>query len=156
MKTRRNVRVIVLRDQEHLGEVGDVIHVRPGYARNYLLPRRLACLESADALRRIEREKARAADLRRKRADEIAAIAKSLQGVNITLEQRASEEGHLYGSVDRDEIAKALQGRGIGVEPRHVELESAIKELGIFTVKVRLDAETSADVRLWVVDTSSS
>lgn len=155
MHTRRNVKVLVLEDDPILGEVGDVVDVRPGFARNFLYPRRKACPVSKDALARVEREKSVAAATRAKRAAEIADLAKRIEGLSVTLEQRASDEGHLFGSVDAPELAKALREKGFAIEERQIVLERPLKELGIFGVTVRLDAEHSAEIRVWIVDASS-
>lgn len=151
-RERRNVPVLLLEDQENLGEVGDVVDVRPGYARNYLLPAGIATLPTPDALRSIEKAKQDATRRRAERAKKLAAAASALEGMSLTLEQRASEEGHLFGSVGVATIVEALGEKGIAVEEKQVVLETPIKELGIFNVPIRLDAETSAEIRVWVVE----
>lgn len=156
MRTRRNVKVLVLVDDPHLGEVGKVVDVRPGYARNYLLPRGRACRVTKNALAQVERAKERAAATRAKRAAEISALAKSLKGLSLTLEERASDEGHLFGSVAAAELAKALQARGMPVEERQIVLDRPLKELGIFAVPIRLEGDQMTEIRVWIVDASAS
>lgn len=154
-RKRRTVQVLLLEDSEHLGHVGDVVTVRPGYARNYLLPEGLACPVTSDALRRIERAKERAQKARKERAERLARLAAGLEGLSLTLEEKASEEGHLFGSVGAARIAAELQERNLPVEERQIVLEHPLKELGIYTVSVRLDADHTAQVRVWVVEPGS-
>ncbi len=148
----RRMKVLVLQDHEHLGEVGKIVDVKPGYARNYLYPQGLACALSDDALRRVEKGRKEAAAVRARHAADLAALAKTLDGISLTIEERASEEGHLFGSVGSDDIVAALRGKGVTVDAKRVVLEGPIKELGIFNVPIRLDAETTAEVRVWVVE----
>lgn len=154
-RTRRTVPVLLLEDTEFLGEVGDVVDVRPGYARNYLLPSGIATVVTADALRSVERAKTEAAAKRVARAAEVAEMAKSLEGQSLTLEQRASEEGHLFGAVHAATILEALAAKGFHLEEKQIVLESPIKELGIFNVPVQLDADSRVEIRVWIVETDS-
>src|SRR5512134_1275640 len=98
-RVRRNVKVLLLEDNEHLGEVGEVVDVRPGFARNYLLPNGIACPVTPEALQRVERARANAKKVRAERVKKVADLAKQLEGLSLTLEERASDEGHLFGSV---------------------------------------------------------
>jgi len=151
-RDRRSIAILLLEDNESLGEVGDIVEVRPGYARNYLFRAGIATLPTADALRRVERAKKDAVRHRLERSERLAESARALEGLSITLEQRASEEGHLFGSVGISTIIEALAEKGIAVEEKQVLLESPIKELGIFNVPIRLDADAGAEIRVWVVE----
>ncbi|MGQ0613139.1 MAG: 50S ribosomal protein L9 [Planctomycetaceae bacterium] len=152
MKIRRNVKVLLLQDDETLGVVGEIVDVRPGFARNYLFPQAKATQPTKEALLRVEGQKRKAVAMRAEKARQIEELAKVVAGMSLTIEERASEEGHLFGSVGGAEIATALRAKGIAVEARQVELERPIKELGIFNVPVRLDAERKAEVRVWVIE----
>jgi len=156
VRVRRNVKVLLLQDDETLGQVGEIVDVRPGFARNYLVPRGLAAPPTPDALRRVEGQRKKAVALRAEKARLLEGLAKRLAGTSLTIEQRASEEGHLFGSVDAAEVAAALRALGLAVEERQVALERPIKELGIFNVPVRLDAERTADVRVWVIEPAAA
>ncbi|MHC4550601.1 MAG: 50S ribosomal protein L9 [Planctomycetota bacterium] len=151
-RRRHTVPVLLLADREHLGHVGDVVEVRPGYARNFLFPTGTACPVSSDALRRVERVKEQADAQRRHHAARLADLATSLEGLSLTLEERASEEGHLFGSVSAATIVEALAARGLTVSDKQVVLDHAIKELGIYNVPIRLGKESTAEVRVWVVE----
>ncbi len=151
-RSRRNVRVLLVQDRPPLGLLGDVVEVRPGYARNFLVPAGLAAPVTPDALRRIEKQKKRAVLSRTQRDADLRAAAAQLEGLNLTINEKASEEGHLYGSVGTKEILEALLARQIPVEERQIKLEHPIKELGIFSVPIELGPDTSAQVRVWVVE----
>lgn len=151
-RSRRNVRVLLVQDRPPLGLLGDVVDVRPGYAHNFLLPGGVAALVTPDALRRIEKQKKQAVLSRTQRDADLRAAAAQLEGLNLTINEKASEEGHLYGSVGTKEILEALLAREIPVEERQIKLEHPIKELGIFSVPIELGPDTSAQVRVWVVE----
>ncbi|MFB3065987.1 MAG: 50S ribosomal protein L9 [Planctomycetota bacterium] len=151
-RSRRNVRVLLVQDRPPLGLLGDVVEVRPGYAHNFLLPGGVAALVTPDALRRIEKQKKQAVLSRAQRDADLHAAAAQLEGLNLTINEKASEEGHLYGSVGTKEILEALLAREIPVEERQIKLEHPIKELGIFSVPIELGPDTSAQVRVWVVE----
>lgn len=153
-RQRRTLSVLLLEDSEHLGHVGDIVDVKPGYARNFLFPTGTACPVTPAALRQVERAKERAAETRRKRAAQLADQAEQLEGLSLTLEQRASEEGHLFGSVGTGTIVEVLKEKGVAVDEKQVGLEHPIKELGIYNVPIQLDKKTTAEIRVWVVEPS--
>jgi large subunit ribosomal protein L9 len=155
VKKKRTVSILLLEDQENLGEVGDIVDVKPGFARNYLLPTGIGTVPTAQALQSVERAKKVAAEKRAQRAAEIAELAFALADKSITLEERASEEGHLFGSVGVARIVEALEKEGLPVVEKMVALEEPIKELGIFNVPVRLSADQTVEVRVWVVEPTS-
>ncbi len=143
---------VILRDRlENLGGAGDVVNVKPGYARNYLIPQGLA-FEATDAnVKRIEREKAQTA----KRAnDELQGArqrAAAFEGVSVTFTARAGEEGKLFGSITTADIAEKLAEQGIEVDRKQIQLDEPIKALGVFSVPVRLHAEVRPELKVWVI-----
>jgi len=155
LKKKRTVSVLLLEDHEHLGDVGEIVEVRPGYARNFLLPSGLATVPTAQALQMVERAKKAAAERRAQRVAEMAELATALAEKSITLEERASEEGHLFGSVGIARIVDALAGEGLAIVEKMVLLEEPIKELGIFNVPIRISPEKTVEVRVWVVEPSA-
>jgi len=152
---KRTVSVLLLEDHEHLGEVGEIVNVKPGYARNYLMPAGIGTLPTANALQMVARAQQVAAADRAKRVVEMAELAKALAAKSITLEERASEEGHLFGSVSAATIVEALAGEGLMITEKMVDLPEHIKELGIFNVAIRVTPDNVAEVRVWVVEPSS-
>ena len=144
---KRTVSVLLLEDHEHLGEVGEIVTVKPGYARNYLMPAGIGTLPTANALQMVARAQQVAEADRAQRVVEMAELAKALAAKSITLEERASEEGHLFGSVSAATIVEALAGEGLIITEKMVDLPEHIKELGIFNVPIRVS--TVSGVRMF-------
>ena len=146
------MKLLLIREVEGLGKPGDLVNVSPGYARNFLLPRNLASEPTAQALRRVDAERRRAAREVETRKKEGDALAQALENCSVNIPARAGEGGHLFGSVGAAEIVKALAADGRKVEEEWLRLERPIKEVGIYDVPVVLNGETRATVKVWVVD----
>ncbi len=145
------IEVILRDDVTSLGKAGELVRVRPGYARNYLLPQGLAYEATAGNRKRIEAEtRARSARLATEKsgAEEFAA---RLRDTPLTLTGQAGEEGKLFGSVTASDIAEALKASGIEIDRRKIELAHPIKNLGEHVVAVRIHPEVPAEVRVTVV-----
>jgi large subunit ribosomal protein L9 len=143
---------VILREHvEHLGVRGDVVKVTPGYARNYLLPRKLALAVTENNKRQIEREKklAEARDLEERSAAE--AVAARMAALDIEIARRTGENDALYGSVTSADIAQALKDKGFEVDKRKVQLPEPIKALGESTIAVKIHREVTAQVKVRVV-----
>lgn len=143
--------VLLREDIEHLGARGEIVKVKAGYARNYLLPRKLAVQATASNVKQIEQERKA---LLRKEANERATAdqqAVELGKLQLTFERKVGEHGLLYGSVTTMDIAEALRGRGFEVDRRRITLPEAIKGTGRFTAHVRLHREVGIDVAVEVV-----
>jgi large subunit ribosomal protein L9 len=153
---RRGVELMLAEDVAPLGKQGDVVLVKPGYARNYLVPQGLATVVTAGAKRMIAKHKERQAEILRKKLAEIRKLGDAISKYSVTLEANATPEGHLYGSIVAVDIAKALQKASFAVEPDNVRLDGPIKELGLYTVKMHLHADVECDVKVWVVPTASA
>lgn len=145
------VRLLLLEDVRKLGHVGDVVEVRPGYARNYLMSRRLATEPTEENIKAIEEKRKAAAAARAKQLKEFEALAARLADVSVTIERAANPEGTLYGSVQNRDIAEALQAQGFAVLPEHVVLDKPIRTLDNRVVKLEFTDEVSAQVKVWVV-----
>lgn len=143
--------VILREDIEKLGHRGQVVKVAPGYARNFLLPKRLAVL-ATDANKKIVAQE-REAWLRKeaKLKNEAEDLGRMLGGVTITITQKAGEEGHLFGSVTAKDIADALEQQHYNIDRKKILLEDHIKQVGEYKVPVRLHREVTADVTVNVV-----
>lgn len=143
--------VILREDITTLGKAGELVRVRPGYARNFLLPKGLAYEATAGNKKRIEGEqKARQARLAAERA-EAEAQAEVLRAVNISITAKAGEENKLFGSVTAQDIADALAAQGHQVDKRKIELEQPIKVLGFHAVPLKLHPDVVAELRVNVV-----
>ncbi len=145
-----HVNLILLDDVEKLGLAGDEVHVAPGYARNYLLPRGLAAKATPGTLRLIESRKALIAARRAKELEEAKALAAKLAEVELSIAMQATEDDQLFGSVTARMIADQLAAQGFNVEHSRIKLDP-IKTLGSFEVEIKLHADVTAKVKVWVV-----
>ncbi len=145
------MRLLLLKDVRKLGNLGDIVEVKTGYARNYLIPQRLATDPTEENIKAIEQEKKRAAAERAARQRVFTELAEKMKDVQVTIEAAANPEGTLYGSVGRKEIADALHALGFAVRPEHVELDPPIRTLDNRTVTVRFTDELATEVKVWVV-----
>ncbi|MGE5092227.1 MAG: 50S ribosomal protein L9 [Bacillota bacterium] len=143
--------VILREDVKSLGKAGDLVRVKPGYGRNYLLPSGLAYEATEGNKKRIAAEtRARSTRAEAERTEAQAQAAR-LGAVELTLKGKAGEEGKLFGSVTASDIAEALAAKGFEVDRRRIELDQPIKTLGRHTVGVRLHADVRAEIRVDVV-----
>jgi len=143
--------VILRENVEKLGAAGDVVTVKDGYARNYLLPRGLAYPATDGNRRRLESEhksRSRRVEAEVGQAKEIAA---KLEAVSLSFSMKAGEGDKLFGSVTTHDIAERLKAEGFDIDKKAVELQEPIKALGVYKVPVRLHADVKPDVRVWVV-----
>jgi large subunit ribosomal protein L9 len=145
-----NVQVILSEDVPSLGRPGDVVKVRAGYARNYLLPRGLAVEANSKNLRAFEHHKGLAMLRREANKGQALKLKQQLEALALTISANAGEKGKLFGSVTNIDIERALRERGFDIERRKIMLAEPIKQLGEFTVPVRLDPEVEAGVKLTV------
>ena len=145
-----NVQVILSEDVPNLGRTGDVVKVRAGFARNYLLPRHLAVEASQKNLREFEHNK-RVSTLRRERQKSHALTLKEkVEALALVIKARAGEEGKLFGSVTNIDIERALREQGFDIERRKIQLPEPLKRLGDFRVAIRLEAEVEASLKVEV------
>ncbi|MBI5864024.1 MAG: 50S ribosomal protein L9 [Planctomycetes bacterium] len=143
--------LLLVKDVRKLGYVGDVVKVKEGYARNYLLPQRLATEPTAENTKAIETAKQAAAADRARKTREFQEIVTRMKDVSVTIEAAANPEGTLYGSVGPKEIAVALQAQGFAVLPDHVALDVPIRTLDNRMVKLEFTDEVETQVKVWVV-----
>lgn len=136
---------------EHLGRVGDVVNVRPGYARNYLLPNGYAVMVTQANVAEIERARARALAEEQERVGSLKDLADKMADVSVTIEGRANEDGHLFGSVGPTQVAAALREKGFTIEDKQVRMENQIKEIGVFDVALHLHQDIDPTIKVWVV-----
>src|SRR5205085_8829809 len=138
-------------DVPNLGQQGDLVEVKAGYGRNYLLPNGLATVPTEHNLRLLDRYKQRVKAAREARVADLRVMAEQIQRLTVTIEANANEEGHLYGSVGAPEISKALKGQNLNVDPEMVRLEGPIKECALFGVKLNLGYDIESEVKVLVV-----
>jgi large subunit ribosomal protein L9 len=143
--------VILRQDVDNLGRAGEVVTVKDGYGRNFLLPRGLAYQATDSNKKRIESENAQKA---KKRAGEVAAagtLAAKLEALSLTFTMKAGEGDKLFGSVTAGDVADKLKAEGFDVDKKAIDLAEPLKALGVYRVPVRLHADVKPEVRVWVV-----
>lgn len=144
------MQVILQENVEKLGTRGQVVEVSPGYARNFLLPRKLALEATAANLKRLEKIRATLAKREANERESAAKLAELLGAVTLTLRRKAGESDHLFGSVTAADISEALAAEGYTVDKRKIRLEEPIKLIGEFTVPVRLHPDVETAVKIVV------
>lgn len=145
------MKVILRQDFEQLGKIGELVDVKEGYARNYLIPRKIAYQATPSSTRQLEEEKkqhTKRVDKEKKTSETLAA---ELEKVSITIQMKVGEDEKLFGSVTSQMIADQLKEKGITIDKRLIELEDSIKALGIYTVDVKLPGSVIGKVKVWVV-----
>ncbi|MBN1851591.1 MAG: 50S ribosomal protein L9 [Pirellulales bacterium] len=147
------IELLLIQTVEHLGKQGAIIEVKPGYALNYLIPQGLATIASAHHKRMVEKHRERLDAIERARVADLKRFAEKLGKQSVTIEANATEEGHLYGSVGAMEIVASLKKNDISIDPDQIRLEGPLKELGLYTVKVRVSSEIEGELKVWVVPT---
>ncbi|OHB75777.1 MAG: 50S ribosomal protein L9 [Planctomycetes bacterium RBG_16_55_9] len=145
------MKVLLCEDIEKLGWLGDVVEVNEGYARNYLLPQRLAKPATETAIRAIADEKAKRAEQRKLEGRRLQAAAEAVNGAEAVVAAKANEQGHLFGSVSAREIAANLRSQGFEVADEIVQLPDHIKQVGTHAVTLRFAADVTATVNVVVV-----
>ena len=145
--------ILMTQPVTHVGQAGEVVKVRPGYARNYLLPMGLATFATPHNLRIVEKHRERVRQLEQARRADLVNLAQVLANKPITIEANANAEGHLYGSVNADQIAAALKSDNFDITAENVKIEGPLKELGLYTIKLHLGQDVDTEVKLWVVPT---
>lgn len=150
------MKLLLKKDVPSLGYVGDIVNVKIGYARNYLLPNRLAMEPTKGNIRAIAKDKEEADKRRRAHLESLKAIADAVNEAEVTIEAAANPDGHLYGSVGAREISAALREQGHQIEPGNVELRDPIRRLDSQTVMIRLGHDVTAEVKVWVVASGAS
>jgi large subunit ribosomal protein L9 len=143
---------IILRQAvENLGKPGDVVTVKNGYARNFLLPHGIAYEATPGNLKRISQERGRLDAAESERVNSAQDLAKRLDEVQLTFSARVGEEGKLFGSVTSADIAEQLTAQGFHIEKRLIDLHEPIKALGVYRVPVKLHADVKPEIRVWVI-----
>jgi len=151
-----NVKLLLNESIKSIGRVGDIVEVSSGYARNYLLPKGLAVEPTPGNVKRIEARKQEIEKQERARREEQAALLKQLEAVEVTLERRANEQGHLFGSVSSTDIAKALQAQGFNIQPDDVNLPGKLDRIEKYTVTIKFAEDLKGDIKVWVAPDAES
>ena len=145
------MQIILKEDIHNLGKGGELVTVKPGYGRNYLIPQGKAVIATARSVAQLEHEKKLIAARNSKLLKDAQSIADRLAQIEITVERKVGSEDKLFGSVTTRDIEEALAVKGVKVDKKHVHLAEPIKSLGIYTVEIKLSPEVTGKVKLWVV-----
>lgn len=145
------MKIILKEDIEKLGSAGDIVDVKPGFGRNYLIPQKKAVMATGGALREYENMK-RAAALRAERTvDDAKELAEKLEATSVTLTVTAGEEEKIHGTITTAQIAEALEEKGIMIDRRKITIDQEVKSLGEYTATVELVGDLKPTIKVWVV-----
>ncbi len=146
------MKIILRKNVENLGKIGDIVTVKDGYARNYLIPREFAYLAKAGSIKRIEIEKKQYQKQLEQTVEEAKVLASKISDTQVTIKMKVGEDSKLYGSVTNQMIAAELAVKGFDIDKKYILIEEAIKTLGVFDVKVKLHSDVSTAIKVWVID----
>lgn len=150
------IELLLIQSVDHLGEQGDVVEVKRGYAVNYLIPQGLATFATEHHKRMVEKHRAKLLELEKQRLKTLRDLAAHIAKQSVTIEANANDEGHLYGSVGAPEIVSALKAVDISLSTDQIRLEGPLKELGLYTVKIHLQKDVDTELKVWVVPIAES
>lgn len=145
------MKVILRQDDNKLGKAGDVIEVKDGFARNYLIPRNIAIKADAGQMKQLEHERKILRDKADKHTKEARKLADQVDKASCTIPVQVGEEDKIFGSVTAIDIVEALSKEGVEIDKKTIHLEEPIKSLGVFTIPVKLMPEVEAKLKVWVV-----
>ncbi len=145
------MKIILKEDYENLGKVGEVVEVKDGFARNYLIPKQVALQATPQNLRVIVQEKARNKIKLSKDKREAELVAEQLKEVSLTANVQVGEEDKIFGAVTSQNICELLSSKGFEIDKRKIMLEEPLKALGVFEVPIKLHTEVEAKIKVWVV-----
>lgn len=148
---RRNVDLMLTETIATVGKQGEIVSVRKGYARNYLLPQGLATVATEHNKMMVEKHQQKQVAVVKAKLQKLRDLADRVTKYSVTIEANANEEGHLYGSIVATDISKSLKSAGYDISPENVRLDGPLKELAMYTVKIHLHPEVETEVKVWVV-----
>lgn len=145
------MKIILRKDFESLGKIGDVVNVKDGYARNFLIPRKIAFTATPSAIRTLEEEKKQHARHEQKLISDANNLKSSVEKLSITIPVKVGEDDKLFGSVTNQDIALVINNLGFTIDKKNILLDEPLKSLGIFEVNIKLHSSVTATVKVWVV-----
>ena len=146
------IQLMLIQSVDQLGNQGDVIEVKRGYAMNYLIPQGLATFATDHHSRMIEKHRSRLLELQQERLGKLKDLAAVINDLAITIEANANDDGNLYGSVSAPEIVATLKQSDIHLDADQIRLDGPLRECGLFLVKIHVYQDIEAELRVWVVD----
>jgi large subunit ribosomal protein L9 len=151
MAKEKKTKVILLKNIEKLGKEMEAVEVKPGYARNYLIPQGLALKANRESFRLIEKIKKERLKIEEREKNNALKIKEKLEKISLTIPVQVKDEDQIYGSVQESQILKILEEEGIKLEKGKLILEEPIKKIGVYNLKVNLHPQVQANLRIWVV-----
>ncbi len=145
------MKVILTEDISNLGPAGEVIDVKDGYARNYLIPKNLAVKATKSNLNRVEQIKTARANREERRKKNLATLAETLEGFSVDIPVQVGDDDKIYGAVTQHMVLEALRAKGFNIEKKTIQLEEPIKQLGVYNIEIKLHPEVRPQIRIWVV-----
>ncbi len=146
------MKIILRKNVDNLGKIGDIVNVKDGYARNFLIPRGFAYLAKEGAIKRIEIEKKQYLKQVEKTKEDAKLLATQISDTQVTVKMKVGEDSKLYGSVTNQMIAEELAAKGFEIDKKYILIEETIKTLGVFDVKVKLHSDVITSIKVWVID----
>jgi len=143
--------VILTEAVAHRGSAGDMLKVRDGYARNYLIPKGMAIVATTENIKQLEHQKRQIQAKQNKLKKESEGIARHIESISCTIARAAGEEDKLFGSVTSADIYTSLKNEGIDIDKKKILLDEPLKSLGIFTVPIKIQSDVTANLKVWVV-----
>ena len=144
------MKLILLQDVENLGEAGEVVTVKDGYGRNYLIPKKLARIATPSSIKAWQEERRQASRKLMKVQTDAEALAKQMEKIEVVISAKVGEENRIFGTVTSQQIAEHLEGHGIQVDRRKISLNEDIRMVGVYTASVKLHPEVTAQVKIRV------
>jgi large subunit ribosomal protein L9 len=152
----KSTKLLLKKSIKNVGKVGDVVEVSAGYARNYLLPQDLAVLPTPGNVKKVEAIRQEIERQERERREQQAALLKQLSGVEVTMERKANEQGHLYGAVSATDISKSLQAQGFNVEPDDINLPGRLDRIDTYMVRIKFAEDLATEIKVWIAPDAES
>ena len=144
------VKLLLKESIKHVGRVGDIVEVAPGYARNFLLPKDLAVEPTPGNVKKVEARRMEIERMEREKREQQQRMIQQLQAVEVHLERRANEQGHLFGSVTATDVSKQLQAQGFNVLPDDINLPGRLDRISDYQVQVKFAEDLATDIKVWV------
>jgi len=145
-----NTKLLLQETIKNVGRVGDIVEVSSGYARNYLIPRGLAVQPTPNNVKKVEARRKEIERVERERREQQERMIEQLKTIEVHLERRANEQGHLFGSVTATDVAKSLQAQGFNIEAADINLPGRLDRIDTYTVQVKFAEDLATDIKVWV------
>lgn len=153
---RRLTELLLAENVPNVGQQGEIVRVRAGFARNYLVPQGLAAVATEQNKKMVEVHRKRQDEARKLKIKSWKDLAENISKYSVTIEANANSDGHLYGSIVASDISTQLKNANFAVEPGHIQLEGPLKETGMYTVRIQFTDSVDTEVKVWVVPKAGS